>query len=182
MVVCFTRHGKANDNSTQGMINMPNFNEFKRRCLAYHSHQPAASGHVSPSQLFAQCNTTIYAHASHMQPQSPPSTADIALRIKEVCADSISWRYIYDQVEDSVQHQHGGYGVSKPVIFHYVSNMIIALLVYRRHDKTLSSEILMRLLSKLDLHQPLLRAGLEMLAEESLRRCYVPHTYTELAG
>ena len=161
---------------------MPNFNEFKRRCLAYHSKQQSRTSEISACQLFEQCNQTIYAHASHMQPQSPPSTADIALRIKEVCADSISWRYIYDQVEDRVQHQHGGYGVSKPVIFHYVSNMIIALLVYRRHDKTLSSDILLRLLSKLDLNQPILRAGMEMLAEESLRRCYVPHTYTELAG
>ena len=161
---------------------MPNFNEFKRRCLAYHGQQQAKTCDVTASQLFAQCNHTIYAHATHMQPQSPPSTADIALRIKEVCADSISWRYIYDQVEDSVQQQHGGYGVSKPVVFHYVSNMIIALLVYRRHGKSLSSDILLRLLSKLDLHQPILRAGLEMLAEESLRRCYIPHTYTELAG
>jgi hypothetical protein len=50
--------------------------------------------------------------------------------------------------------------------------MIIALAVYQRHGKTLSSDILVRLVNKLDLRHPVLRAGLELLAEESLRRCY----------
>jgi hypothetical protein len=94
------------------------------------------------------------------------------LRIKEVCLAAMPWRQIYDMLEKTIQNQHQGYGVSKPVVFHYVSNMIIALAVYQRHGKTLSSDILIRLVNKLDLRHPVLRAGLELLAEESLRRCY----------
>ena len=157
---------------------MPNFDDFKHRVQTYTD----SPGSLSVSHLFKQCNDTIFNHAPHMQAISPPSTAAIALRIKEVCADSLSWRYIYNLLEDTVQEQHQGYGVSKPIIFHYVSNMIIALLVYRRHNKTLSEDILMRLISKLNIQQPVLRAGMEMLAEESLRRCYQPHIMTELAG
>lgn len=154
---------------------MNNFDDFKHRVQIY--TDSADSPYVS--HLFKQCNDAIFSHAPHMQAISPPSTADIALRIKEVCADSISWRYIYNLLEDTVQDQHNGYGVSKPVIFHYVSNMIIALLVYRRHNKTLSEDILLRLMSKLNIQHPILRAAMEMLAEESLRRCYVPYTMVE---
>jgi len=157
---------------------MPNFDDFNNRVQAY----TETADSPSVSHLFKQCNDTIFNHTPHMQAKSPPSTADIALRLKEVCADTVSWRYIYNLLEDTVQDQHQGYGVSKPVIFHYVSNMIIALLVYRRHNKTLSEDILLRLISKLNIQQPILRAGMEMLAEESLRRCYVPHTRVEFAG
>ena len=157
---------------------MPNFDDFKNRIKTYQETNDSPN----VSHLFQQCNRTIYMHAPHMYPETPPSTADIALRIKEVCIDSISWRYIYDSIDTTVQNQHHGYGVSKPVVFHYVSNMIIALLVYQRHGSTLSEDILLRLISKLDVQHPILRAGLEMLAEESLRRCYVPHTMVELTG
>lgn len=157
---------------------MNNFDDFKHRVQTY----TETADSPSVSHLFKQCNDTIFKHAPHMQAISPPSTADIALRVKEVCVDSISWRYIYHVLEDTVQDQHNSYGVSKPVIFHYVSNMIIALLVYRRHNKTLSEDILLRLIRTLNIQNPILRAGMELLAEESLRRCYVPHTMVELAG
>ncbi|MCP4788879.1 MAG: hypothetical protein GY881_01430 [Gammaproteobacteria bacterium] len=157
---------------------MSNLDDFKQRIASYQER----SGQQSISHLFEQCNNTIFSHAAHMHPQSPPSTADIALRIKEVCVDSVSWRYIYGMLEETVQNEHQGYGVSKPVVFHYVSNMIIALLVYRRHGKTLSVDIIQRLVSKLNIQHPVLRAALEMLAEESLRRCYVPHPVLGLAG
>jgi len=147
---------------------MPNLEDFKYRIHAYQQ----TTENLAVTQLFCQCNNNIFQHVPGLQPQSPPSTAALALRIKEVCTATMPWRYIYDLIEQTIQNQHQGYGVSKPVVFHYVSNMIIALTVYQRHGKALSSDILLRLVSKLDLHHPVLRAGLELLAEESLRRCY----------
>lgn len=152
---------------------MANLDDFKNRVQIY----TETADSPSISHLFTQCNNTIFRQAPHMQAIAPPSTADIARRIKEICTNSI----IYNLLEGSIQDQHQGYGVSKPVIFHYVSNMIIALLVYRRNNKTLSEDILLRLVSKLNIQQPILRAGMELLAEESLRRCGRPLIPTSLA-
>jgi len=76
---------------------------------------------------FASVTTIFFSMCQICSPSPPPSTADLALRIKEVCNATMPWRYIYNSIEETIQHQHQGYGVSKPVIFHYVSNMIIAL-------------------------------------------------------
>jgi hypothetical protein len=147
---------------------MPNLDDFNQRIQTYQQSTES----LAVGQLFGRCNSNIFRHVPDLQPQSPPSTADLALRIKEVCLAAMPWRQIYAMLEKTIQNQHQGYGVSKPVVFHYVSNMIIALAVYQRHGKTLSSDILIRLVNKLDLRHPVLRAGLELLAEESLRRCY----------
>ena len=102
---------------------MPDLEDFKYRI---HTYQQTTEN-LAVTQLFCQCNNNIFQHVPDLQPQSPPSTADLALRIKEVCNATMPWRYIYNSIEETIQHQHQGYGVSKPVIFHYVSNMIIAL-------------------------------------------------------
>ena len=87
-----------------------------------------------------------------------------------------SYQYVFEQLERRYEALVGDIGVSTQVIFYYVSNTIISLLVLRRRNSLLSNDILIKILQRFNLRDATLRAGIEVIAEEVLRQCFISST------
>ena len=144
---------------------------FKDRCQVYQNQQ-RITAESTALDVYTQCHNQVYSQVDYMRPDQPPSVEMLAITIKGVCRGDSHYTYVFEQVMARYIDLMGDIGVSPQVIFYYVSNAIISLLVLNRKNSYLSSEILIKIIQRFNFRDATLRAGLEVMAEEVLRRCF----------
>lgn len=145
---------------------------FESRCVEYQDKNRITS--ESTAQVaYLQCHSVVYSQIDYMLPEHPPSVEMLAILVKDVCRGDSQYTYVFEQIEQRYIDLVGDIGVSPQVIFYYVSNVIISLLVLRRENSQLSAEILIKIIQRFNFRDATLRAGVEVIAEEVLRRCFV---------
>jgi len=148
---------------------------FEHRCVAYQD-QPKLINDGSASHVFQQSHAVVYKQVEYMLPEHPPSVEMLAIMVKQVCRGSKACKYIFNKLEHRYETLVGDVGISTKIIFYYVSNTIISLLVLRRRNSLLSNDILIKILQRFNFRDATLRAGIEVLAEEVLRQCCISST------
>lgn len=150
---------------------------FESRCVAY-QHQSPASNDATALAVYVQSHNEVYSQIDYMLPEAPPSVEMLAVMVKDVCRGDSEYTYVFEQTAQRYIDLVGDIGISTQVIFHYVSNVIISLLVLKRKQGQLSSEILIKIIQRFDFRDAVLRAGVEVIAEQVLRRCFVAISQT----
>jgi len=145
--------------------------DFESRCVDYqdqHHIQPDTAAQA----VYRHCHNRVYNQVDYILPEHPPSVEMLAIVVRDVCHGESAYTFVFDQVEERYLDLVGDVGVSHQVIFYYVSNVIISLLVLNRANSQLSSEILIKIIQRFNFRDAVLRAGVEVIAEEVLRRCF----------
>ena len=145
---------------------------FEHRCVAYED-QTNISHDAPANRVFQQSHAVVYEEVAYMLPEHPPRAEMLAIMVKQVCSGPMAYQYVFEQLERRYEALVGDIGVSTQVIFYYVSNTIISLLVLRRRNSLLSNDILIKILQRFNLRDATLRAGIEVIAEEVLRQCFI---------
>lgn len=144
---------------------------FNNRCDEY-QNQYRITAETPALAVYTHSHTQVYSQVDYMLPGRPLSVEILAITVKDVCRGDSHYTYVFEQLVERYIDLMGDIGVSPQVIFYYVSNAIISLLVLHRNNSHLSSEILIKIIQRFNFSDATLRAGLEVLAEEVLRRCF----------
>ena len=144
---------------------------FESRCVAY-QEQHRIQADTAAQAVYLHCHNHVYGQVDYMLPEHPPSVEMLAIVVRDVCHGDSAYTFVFDQLEERYVNLVGDLGVSHQVIFYYVSNVIISLLVLNRANSQLSSEILIKIIQRFNFRDAVLRAGIEVMAEEVLRRCF----------
>ena len=145
---------------------------FESRCVDYQDDNRITQD-TTALTVYLQSHNVVYSHVDYMLPEHPPSVEMLAVLIKDVCRDDSHYAYVFDKIVQRYIDLFGDIGVSPQVIFYYVSNAVISLLVLSRKNSQLSSEILIKIIQRFNFRDAILRAGIEVISEEVLRRCFV---------
>jgi len=145
---------------------------FESRCVEYQTQSRITQDTIALT-VYLQSHQVIYSQIDYMLPEHPPSVEMLAIMVKDVCQGDSFYTYVFEEITHRYIELVGDIGVSPQVIFYYVSNVIISLLVLRRNNSQLSTEILIKIIQRFNFRDTTLRAGIEVIAEEVLRRCFV---------
>ena len=145
---------------------------FESRCVAY-QEQSWITKDTTALSMYLQSHNLVYSQIDYMLPEHPPSVEMLAIMVKDVCRGEPPYDYVFEQTAQRYIDLVGDIGISTQVIFYYISNVVISLLVLKREHSQLSSEILIKIIQRFDFRDAILRAGVEVIAEQVLRRCYV---------
>jgi hypothetical protein len=144
---------------------------FESRCVDYQEQW------VSPDStalaVYLLSHNVVYEEVDYMMPEHPPTVEILATMVKDVCRGESAYTLVFDQIAVRYVSLVGDIGISPQVIFYYVSNVIISLLVLSRQNSQLSAEILIKIIQRFNFRDAVLRAGIEVIAEEVLRRCFL---------
>jgi hypothetical protein len=144
---------------------------FETRCVDYQAIQV-------PFEATALCvyqlsHKVVYTQVDYMMPNRPPTVELLSITVKEVCRGESSYTHVFEQIAARYITLVGDNGISAKVVFHYLSNAIISLLVLSRKNSQLSADILIKIIQRFNFRDAILRAGVEVIAEEVLRRCFL---------
>lgn len=145
---------------------------FESRCVEYQT-QINITQDTTAQAVYLHSHNVVYGQIDYMLPTHPPTVEMLAISVKDVCRGDSEYTYVFEQIEQRYIDLVGDVGVSTQVIFYYVSNVIISLLVLHRKNSQLSSEILIKIIQRFNFRDAILRAGIEVIAEQVLRRCFV---------
>jgi len=144
---------------------------FESRCVDYKEQW------VSPDStaltVYLLSHNVVYQEVDYMMPEHPPTVGILSIIVKDVCRGESAYTFVFDQIAVRYLDLVGDIGISPQVIFYYVSNVIISLLVLSRKNSQLSTEILIKIIQRFNFRDAVLRAGIEVIAEEVLRRCFL---------
>jgi hypothetical protein len=144
---------------------------FESRCVDYQEQW------VSPDStalaVYLLSHNVVYEEVDYMMPEHPPTVEILSTMVKDVCCGESAYTFVFDQIAVRYLSLVGDIGISPQVIFYYVSNVIISLLVLSRQNSQLSAEILIKIIQRFNFRDAVLRAGIEVIAEEVLRRCFL---------
>lgn len=143
---------------------------FERRCMTYQGQEVDLESTVS--EVYMLSHKVVYTALNTMLPEHPPSVNMLGIIIKDVCQGASPYTDVFEQIAVRYVHLVGDAGISSQVIFYYVSNAIISLLVLSRQNSQLSTDILLKMIQRFNFRDTILRAGIEVIAEEVLRRCF----------
>lgn len=144
---------------------------FESRCMDYQNH--IINAHSTATAVYLLSHNVVYKGVDYMLPEHPPTLGILAIIVKDVCRGESPFSSVFDQVALRYVVLVGDVGISAQVIFYYVSNVIISLLVLRRKNSQLSAETLINIIKRFNFRDSILRAGIEVIAEEVLRRCFL---------
>ena len=142
---------------------------FESRCIDYQGQDMAQES--TASEVYLLSHKVVYKAVNCMFPEQPPSVNMLGIIIKDVCQGESSYTQVFEQIAVRYVKLVGDAGISSQVIFYYVSNAIISLLVLSRKNSQLSADILVKMMQRFNFRDTALRAGIEVIAEEVLRRC-----------
>tara|TARA_B110000503_G_scaffold79996_1_gene122683 strand:+ start:725 stop:1216 length:492 start_codon:yes stop_codon:yes gene_type:complete len=144
---------------------------FESRCVDYQEQW------VNPDStalaVYLLSHNVVYEEVDYMMPEHPPTVEILSIIVKDVCRGESAYTFVFDQIAVRYVSLVGDIGISPKVIFYYVSNVIISLLVLSRQNSQLSAEILIKIIQRFNFRDAVLRAGIEVIAEEVLRRCFL---------
>ena len=144
--------------------------EFESRCLEYQNQDAVQD--LTASAVYLLSHKVVYAEVDYMAPEHPPGVEILAIIIKDVCQGESHFTHVFEQVAVRYISLVGDGGISPQVILYYVSNVVISLLVLSRQNSQLSADILFKIIQRFNFRDTVLRAGIEIIAEEVLRRCF----------
>jgi hypothetical protein len=144
---------------------------FESRCMEYQEHGIAPDSTALTVYLLS--HNVVYEGVDYMRPEHPPTFAILSIIVKDVCRGESSYTFVFDQLVLRYVALMGDIGISPQVIFYYLSNVIISLLVLSRKNSQLSAETLINIIKRFNFRDTVLRAGIEVIAEEVLRRCFL---------
>jgi hypothetical protein len=127
----------------------------------------------SALSVYLLSHNVVYEEVDYMMPEHPPTVEILSTMVKDVCCGESAYTFVFDQIAVRYLSLVGDIGISPQVIFYYVSNVIISLLVLSRQNSQLSAEILIKIIQRFNFRDAVLRAGIEVIAEEVLRRCFL---------
>jgi hypothetical protein len=144
---------------------------FESRCVDYQNH--CITSESTALVVYLLSHNVVYEEVNYMMPEHPPTLELLSIIVKDVCRGKSPYTPVFEQIVARYLDLVGDEGVSPQVIFYYVSNVIISLLVLSRQNSQLSAEILAKLIQRFNFRDAVLRAGVEVIAEEVLRRCFL---------
>ena len=149
---------------------MKAIDEFESRCIEYKDQDPKQD--LTASAVYLLSHKVVYAEVTYMVPEHPPGVEILAIIIKDVCQGESHFTQVFEQIAVRYISLVGDGGISPQVIFYYVSNVVISLLVLSRKNSQLSTDILIKIIQRFNFRDTILRAGIEVIAAEVLRRCF----------
>jgi len=150
---------------------MKAIDKFESRCIEYKDQDPKQD--LTASAVYLLSHKVVYAEVTYMMPEHPPGVEILAIIIKDVCQGESHFTQVFEQIAVRYISLVGDGGVSPQVIFYYVSNVVISLLVLSRKNSQLSTDILIKMIQRFNFRDTILRAGIEVIAAEVLRRCFL---------
>ncbi len=147
---------------------------FEERCVNYQAKGPI-SDEITALNVYLNSHHIVYSKVDYMMPEKPPTSEMLALAISDVCRGDSEYLYVFEQIEQRFVDLVGDYGAPTHVVYYYVSNVVISLLVLNRENSQLSSEILFKIIQRFNFRDPVLRAGIEVISEQVLRVCFESH-------
>jgi len=144
---------------------------FESRCVDYQDDRITPVSTALTVYLLS--HKVVYSEVNYMMPEQPPTVEMLSIVVKDVCRGESPYTFVFEQMAVRYVALVGDEGVSPQVIFYYVSNVIISLLVLSRQNSQLSAEILIKIMQRFNFRDAVLRAGIEVIAEEVLRRCFL---------
>jgi len=154
---------------------------FESRCVDY-QEQHSITPESTALAVYLLSHNVVYTHVDYMMPEHPPTVEILSIVAKEVCRGESPYRLVFEEISMRYVELVGDEGISPQVVFYYVSNVIISLLVLSRHKSQLSSEILIKIIQRFNFRDAVLRAGVEVIAEEVLRRCFLDINDKSICG
>ncbi|MGY8840141.1 MAG: hypothetical protein ACKVIL_05750 [Pseudomonadales bacterium] len=151
---------------------------FESRCVDYQNH--CITSESTALVVYLLSHNVVYEEVNYMMPEHPPTVELLSIIVKDVCRGKSPYTPVFEQIVARYLDLVGDEGVSPQVIFYYVSNVIISLLVLSRQNSQLSAEILAKLIQRFNFRDAVLRAGVEVIAEEVLRRCFLAINDTKI--
>ncbi|MDC9720114.1 MAG: hypothetical protein PSN46_05215 [Gammaproteobacteria bacterium] len=145
---------------------------FENRCVDYQD-QHRITPQSTALSVYLHSHNVVYTEVEYMMPEHPPTVEVLSIIVKDVCRGETPYAYVFEQISARYLALVGDVGISSKIIFYYVSNVIISLLVLSRRNSQLSSEILIKIIQRFNFRDAVLRAGIEVIAEEVLRRCFL---------
>ncbi len=142
---------------------------FESRCVDYQNH--CITSESTALVVYLLSHNVVYEEVNYMMPEHPPTVELLSIIVKDVCRGKSPYTPVFEQIVARYLDLVGDEGVSPQVIFYYVSNAIISLLVLSRKNSQLSADILIKMMQRFNFRDTALRAGIEVIAEEVLRRC-----------
>ena len=150
---------------------MKAIDKFESRCIEYKDQDPKQD--LTASAVYLLSHKVVYAEVTYMMPEHPPGVEILAIIIKDVCQGESHFTQVFEQIAVRYISLVGDGGVSPQVIFYYVSNVVISLLVLSRKNSQLSTDILIKIIQRFNFRDTILRAVIEVFAAEVLRRCFL---------
>lgn len=144
---------------------------FESRCVDYQEDRITSA--TTALKVYLLSHKVVYSEVNYMMPEQPPTVEMLSIVVKDVCQGESSYTFVFEQMAARYLALVGDEGISPRVIFYYVSNVIISLLVLSRQNSQLSAEILIKIIQRFNFRDAVLRAGIEVIAEEVLRRCFL---------
>ena len=144
--------------------------EFEARCIDYQGN--SATLDSTALYVYKLSHKVVYTQVDYMLAQQPPNVELLSITVKKVCSDESAYAYVFEQMAVRYVALVGDAGISPQIILYYVSNVVISLLVLNRKNSYLSAEILIKIIQRFNFRDAILRAGVEVIAEEVLRRCF----------
>jgi hypothetical protein len=144
---------------------------FEARCIDY--QDDSATLDSTALCVYKLSHKVVYAQVDYMLAEQPPNVELLSITVKKVCREESAYAHVFEQMAVRYAALVGDAGISPQIILYYVSNVVISLLVLNRKNSYLSAEILIKIIQRFNFRDAVLRAGVEVIAEEVLRRCFL---------